>query len=405
MRTKLFVPVFVLIIASLVLAACAAPATPTAAAPQPAPATEMPAAPAATEVPQPTPLPAGSVQITGAGATFPLPVYSQWNYAYQYVDPAVVMNYNGVGSGAGKTAIIKNTVDYAGSDSTLSDQNYTDGKDLQMYPMLAGAVDVIYNLKTAKAIPTPAAGATPVTLPALVLDRQTLVDIYNAKVTMWNDPKIVALNPGLVDYLPASKITVAHRSDGSGTTEIFTKSLTSFSPDWTAGGASSVEWPVDKAGNGVGGKGNAGVAAAVLNTPNSIGYVEDSYAKSNGLSIAQMINQAGKTVKPSADSVNAAMTEFAGNFTDKFTNTIVDGKNPDVWPMAGYTYIILHTESMTDCVKAQKLLQYLEWAQTDAGAQQAAAKLGYSVLPADVRDQVIKKLGEVTCNGQPVLQP
>jgi phosphate transport system substrate-binding protein len=400
MRTKLFVPVFALLIVSMILAACAAPATPSAA--QPASATEAPAATAAN---QPTPLPDGSVQITGAGATFPLPVYSQWNYAYQYVDPAVVLNYNSVGSSAGKTAIIKNTVDYAGSDSTLSDQNYADGKDLQMYPMLAGAVDVIYNLKPAKAIPTPAAGATPVTLPALILDRQTLVDIYNGKVNMWNDPKIVALNPGLVDYLPASKITVAHRSDGSGTTEIFTKALSAFSPDWTAGGAASVEWPVDKAGNGIGGKGNAGVAAAVLNTPNSVGYVEDSYAKSNGLSISQMVNQAGQTVSPSADSVNAAMTEFAGNFTDKFTNTIVDGKNAAAWPMAGYTYIILHTQSMTDCVKAQKLLQYLVWAQTDPGAQQAAAKLGYSVLPSNVRDQVIQKLGEVTCNGQKVLQP
>lgn len=402
MRTKSFVPVFALIIMSMILSACASPATPTAA--EPVSTTEAASSPTATEVAQPTPLPDGSVQITGAGATFPLPVYSQWNYAYQYVDPSTVINYNGVGSGAGKTAIIKNTVDYAGSDSLLSDENYTDGKDLQMYPMLAGAVAMIYNLKTAKAVPTPAAGATPVSLPALILDRQTLVDIYNAKITKWNDPKIVALNPGLADYLPDAKITVVHRSDGSGTTEIFTKALTSFSPDWTAGGASSVEWPVDKAGNGIGGKGNQGVAASVLNTPNSLGYVESSFAKSNSLPTAQMVNQAGKVVNPNAESVNAAMQEFAGTFTDKFTNTIVDGKSDGAWPMAGYTYIILHTTSMTDCVKAQKLLEYLVWAQTDAGAQKAAADLGYSVLPADIRDQVIQKLGEVTCNGDPVLK-
>jgi len=150
-----------------------------------------------------TPLPAGSIQITAAGATFPLPIYTQWAYAYSYVDPSVIINYNGVGSGAGKTAIIANTVDFAGSDSVLSDQNYTDGKDLQMYPMVAGAVVLAYNIAL-KPVPTPAAGATAITLPKLILDRQTLVDIYNAKVTTWNNPEIVNLNPGLKDYLPSA---------------------------------------------------------------------------------------------------------------------------------------------------------------------------------------------------------
>jgi phosphate transport system substrate-binding protein len=276
-----------------------------------------------------------------------------------------------------------------------------------MYPMLAGAVVNIYNIKwnTPK---TAAAGAgtptpTAAPIPALILDRQTLVDIYNAKVTMWNDPEIVALNPGLKDLLPAARITVAHRSDGSGTTEIFTKSLASFSPAWTAGGAQSVQWPVDKAGNGIGGKGNAGVAAVVISTPNSIGYVELAYAKSNSLAIAQMVNQAGKTVSPNAASVGAAMAEFAGTFTDKLTNTIVDGKSDGAWPMTGYTYIILHTASMTDCVKAGKILEFLKWAQTDPAAQKGASNLGYSVLPDAVRQTVLAKLGEVTCNGQKVM--
>jgi phosphate transport system substrate-binding protein len=344
-----------------------------------------------------TPLPAGSVKITAAGATFPLPVYSAWTYAFQYVDPSVVINYQGIGSGGGKKAIIDGTVDFAGSDSLLSDAEYTSGKDLQMYPMLAGAVVPIYNIKWAKAF------ATGVTAPAVVLDRQTLVDIYNAKVTKWNDPKIVSTNPGLADYLPNASITAVHRSDGSGTTEIFTKSLTAFSADWTAGGASSVEWPVDKAGNGLGGKGNQGVAAAVISTPNSIGYVELSYAISNSMSYASLINKAGKTVVASADSLNAAMTDFAGAFSAKLTATIVDAPGAGSWPIAGYTYIILHTQNMPDCVKAQKILEFLHWALTDPSAAQQASKLGYSVLPTAVRDSVLAKLGAVTCKGNPVI--
>jgi phosphate transport system substrate-binding protein len=402
MNKNLFVSMFNLLIAVLVLSACGSSATPQTVVqtqivevtPTPGPAVPATA----------TPLPAGSVQINGAGATFPLPVYTQWTYAFQYVDPAAVINYQGTGSGAGKTAILDNTVDFAGSDSLLNADQYAQGVDLQMYPMLAGAVVNVYNIAF-KPVPTPAAGAATMTLPKLILDRQTLVDIYNAKVTRWNDPKIVTLNPELASYLPDASITVVHRSDGSGTTEIFTKALTSFSTEWTAGGASSVEWPVDKAGNGIGGKGNQGVAAAVINTPNSIGYVELSYAKSNGMSFASMINKGRKTVVANAASVEAAMAEFANGFTDQLTATIVDGSSDGAWPISGYTYLILHTTSMTDCVKAQKLLEFLNWTQTDAGAQSAAASLGYSVLPETVRQTVLAKLGEVTCNGQPVLNP
>ena len=403
MRKNLFVSMFVLLAAVLVLSACgpaATPATPEVQTVVQIQTQEVQVVVTATPMPQtptPTPLPAGSIQITGAGATFPLPLYSQWTYAYQFVDPSVAINYNGVGSGAGKTAIIANTVDFAGSDSLLTDQNYTDGKDLQMYPMVAGAVVPVYNIAF-KPVPTPAAGGTAITLPKLVLDRQTLVAIYNGTVTMWNDPKIMALNPGLKDYMPATAISTVHRSDASGTTEIFTRALSSFSPDWKAGGAQSVQWP----GKGLGGKGNAGVAAVVLTTPNSIGYVELAYAISNSMSYAQMVNQAGKTVSANGDSVKAAMAEFASAFTDKLTAIIVDGKSDAAWPITGYTYIILHTTSMQDCVKAQKLLDFLKWAQTDPTAQSAATKLGYSVLPDAVRTTVLAKLAAVTCNGQPL---
>lgn len=357
----------------------------------------------ATPEAKPTTLPDGSVKINGAGATFPLPVYTEWTYAYQYVDPSVAINYQGIGSGGGKKAMLDGTVDFAGSDSLLKDEEYTAGKDLQMYPIVAGAVVPIYNIsfttvKVGDKTPTPAAPAK------LILDRNTLVGIYNGVITKWNDPAIVAINPDLKDKLPDAQITAVHRSDGSGTTELFTKSLASFSADWKAGGGSSVEWPVDKNGNGIGGKGNAGVAAAVINTPNSIGYVELSYALSNNITFSKMINKSGKVVEANGKSVESAMSDFADKFTDKLTNTIVDGAGEGSWPITGYTYLILHTTSMTDCVKAQKLLEYVKWTLTDASAAKRASDLGYSVLPAAVQKLVLDKMSAVSCNGSPVLK-
>jgi phosphate transport system substrate-binding protein len=335
-----------------------------------------------------TSMPVGSVQINGAGSTFILPVITEWIYAYQYIDPTVTLNYQGIGSGGGKKSIIDNTVDFAGSDAVLTSDEYTAGKDLQMYPMLAGAVVPIYNVE----------GVTQ----TLTLDGKTLAGIYNATITKWNDSAIAALNPGIT--LPDSSITAVHRSDGSGTTEIFSNALSSFSSDWktNVGAGTSVEWPVDKAGNGIGGKGNQGVAAAVQNTPNSIGYVELSFAIANKITFANMVNKAGTKVTANADSLVSAMNDYANTFTDKLTNTIVDGSGANSWPIAGYTYVILHTTSMSDCTKAQKLVEFLKWSLTDAGAAKRAADLGYSVLPDAVRTQVLAKLGAVSCNGTPV---
>lgn len=404
MRKNLFVVFAALIVASMVLSACGPTTTPT-------PVTiiqtqEVPVEITSTPGPEmPTAMAPGSVQLTGSGATFPLPLYTQWTFAYQFVDPAVAINYQGIGSGGGKKAIIDGTVDFAGSDSLLKDPDeYTAGKDLQMYPMVASAVVVIYNIAF-KPMPTPVAPATAAPMPKLILDRQTLVDIYNGKIKKWNDAAIVKLNPGLADFLPDAQITAVHRSDGSGTTEIFTKALTSFSPDWKAGGASAVEWPVDKAGNGVGGKGNQGVSAAVINTPNSLGYVEISFATSNGLAFADFVNKAGKKVTANAASIAADMTDFADAFTPKLTADIVDGKSEGSYPITGYTYLILHTTSMTDCVKAGKLMDYIHWTLTDASAAAQAGKLGYAVLPDAIRTKVLAKLGEVTCNGAPVMKP
>jgi phosphate transport system substrate-binding protein len=367
MNNKLYRLVIVILAASMVLAACSSNANGT---------------------PSQT-LPPGSIQINGAGATFPLPVYTEWIYAYQYVDPSVTLNYQGIGSGGGKKAIIDNTVDFAGSDSLVKDEEYTAGKDLQMYPMLAGAVVPIYNVESITK--------------TITLDGTVLAGIFSGTITKWNDPAIVGLNPGL--NMPDAPITAVHRSDGSGTTEIFATALSAFSEQWKSnvGAGSSVEWPVDKAGNGIGGKGNQGVAAAVQNTPDSIGYVELSYAIANKISYADMNNKAGNKITANADSLASAMNDFASTFTDKLTNTIVDGPGADSWPIAGYTYIILHTTSMTDCTKSQKLLGFLNWALTDEGAANRAAELGYSVLPDAVRTQVLSKLAAVTCNGTPVL--
>jgi len=383
---------FVFVILSFVLAACGTSATPeTVTEIQTKVVTEVQVVTATPDASM-APLPAGSVQITGSGATFPLPIYTEWTYAYSYVDPAVVINYQGIGSGGGKKAIVDNTVDFAGSDSLLKQEEYDAGKDLQMYPMVASAVVPIYNI----AFQNVPDGTKPATL---VLDRQTLVDIFNGKVNKWNDPAIVALNPDIASYLPDAGITVSHRSDGSGTTEIFTKALTSFSADWTAGGASAIEWPV-----GVGGKGNQGVSATVINTPNSIGYVEISFATANGLSFAELINKSGSKVTANADSIASAMATFGPEaFDAKLNATIVDGAGAGDWPIVGYTYLILHTTSMTDCVKAEKLLDYIHWTLTDASAADRAGKLGYAVLPGAVRDAVLAKLGEVTCNGNPVM--
>jgi phosphate transport system substrate-binding protein len=382
------------LVVSVVLAACGASAPQTVVVTQIVAGTPQTVVITATPQPEAPAVAAGSIQINGAGATFPLPIYTEWTYAYQYVNPAVSINYQGIGSGGGKKAIIDGTVDFAGSDSLLTDDEYTAGKDLQMYPAVAGAEVIIYNIEGLAA-----------DAPALILNRDALVGIYSGKITKWNDPAIVALNPNLADKLPNKAITVVHRSDGSGTTEIFTRALSSFSDDWknSVGFGASVEWPVDKAGTGVGGKGNQGVAAAVQNTPNSIGYVESSYAVANKLAYAQLINKAGNTLNATADTLQSAMADFADAFTPQLTTVIVDGPGANSWPIAGYTYLVLHTHSMTDCVKAKAILDYIHWTLTDSGAAQRASDLGYAVLPAAVRDQVLAKLGEVTCNGNPVM--
>ncbi|HUH98261.1 MAG TPA: phosphate ABC transporter substrate-binding protein PstS [Anaerolineales bacterium] len=384
--------VFVAIAFSFLLAGCGTSAAPTAT--EAMPATQAPASaamPASTATP--TPLAPGSVTLNGSGSTFQAPAESEYAFAFPLVDPAVVINYQPTGSGAGIKAITDGTVDFAGSDAVLNPDQVTAGKDLQMYPFLAGATVMTYNIPE----------LDPTKDPPLILDGSTLVGIYNATITKWNDPAIAALNPQIASKLPAKQITVAHRSDGSGTTAIFTAALTSFSSAWTAGSGTTINWPADKAGNGVGGNGNQGVTAAVQNTPESIGYVEYAYAVSNKLPFAQMVNKAGKTVTATPDSTASAMNDFANSFTPQLTNTIVNGSGDASWPIAGYTYIIIHQTSMTDCVKASKLVEYINWILTNPVATSRAKALGYVPLPAAVQQLALAKLGQVTCSGQPVM--
>ena len=398
---KQFTHFGVVMITAIILSACASPTPQTivqtqivAGTPQQIVVTATPGAAAA------TPLPKGSVQINGAGATFPLPVYTAWTYAYSYVDPSVIINYQGIGSGGGKKAAIDNTVDFAGSDSLVTDDEYKAGKDLQMLPALAGAVVPIYNIKFDNDKDIKPEDRT------ITLDRETLTNIYLGKITKWNDPALVKLNPKLEKNLPNAAIYTVRRSDGSGTTEIFTRALSSFSAEWKekVGAGSSVEWPAEKAKLPAGGgRGNQGVAAQVQLTDNSIGYVELSFAIQNGITYTKLVNKAGKTVTANGASVNSAMADYAEGFDAKLTAVIVDGKGEKSWPITGYTYYVIHMQNMNDCVKAKKLLDYMTWTLTDASAAQRASDLGYSVLPDAVKTQVVKKLGEVTCNGKPVL--
>ena len=291
--------------------------------------------------------------------------------------------------------MIDGTVDFAGSDSLMKDKEYKAAADkgvtLQMFPTLAGAVVPIVNI--------------PEITQTLTIDGPTLAAIYLGTINKWNDPALAKLNPKLT--MPDKPITVVHRSDGSGTTEVFTKYLSKVSEEWKngPGGASAVEWPADKLGNGVAGKGNPGVAATVQATPYSIGYVELSFAKLNNIPFFEMMNAAGNTVTADAESLNSAMLDFGDQFSDKLTvDTISNGPGAKSWPIAGYTYMIIPMNFRPDaaqgCMKAQKLLDYIYWFNTDADAMAQANLLGYSTLPESVRAQVFETLAHVQCDGQ-----
>jgi phosphate transport system substrate-binding protein len=309
--------------------------------------------------------------INGAGATFPYPIYSKWFDAYARVDPSVRFNYQSIGSGGGQKQILAQTVDFGASDGPMSDENLAKapGKLLHI-PTVAGAVVITYNV----------AGNT-----ALKLDGETIADIYLGKITRWNDPKIAALNAGA--SLPAADIVVAHRSDGSGTTFIFTDYLSKVSPEWKqkAGNNTSVSWPV-----GLGGKGNEGVSGQVKQTPNSIGYVELIYAIQNKMPYADVKNAAGEFVKPTLDSVTAALAtaEVPNDF--RFSMTNAPGK--DAYPICGATWLLVY-QQQKDAAKGKKLVEFLKWVEKDG--EKMAKDLNYAPLPDALQKRVMQRIDEI----------
>lgn len=372
---------------ALILAACAGPAASPSAAPSGGPSV----APSAGHSDAPTPAP-GAIQINGAGATFPYSLYSRWFYEYAFVDSSVKFNYQSIGSGGGIKQITEKTVDFGASDAILNTDQLAAAPGLQMFPAVAGAVVPVVNI--AALAPAAAAGATAPPVTHLTLDPATLSKIYMGTITKWNDPAIVALNPGAP--LPDEDIIVVHRSDGSGTTFIFTDYLSTVSPDWKAnvGNAASVEWPV-----GLGGKGNEGVSGTVGQNEGAIGYVELAYAIANKMNTVNLVNSAGSTVSATLDTTESALADFGGDMPETLARSVVNAPGAGSWPIAGYTYLLLYMDQ-SNCQIASKLVQFINWAQTD-GAQ-FATELNYVALPDNVKTQMLAKVDQITCNGAPL---
>jgi phosphate transport system substrate-binding protein len=309
--------------------------------------------------------------INGAGATFPYPIYSKWFDEYAKVDPSVRFNYQSIGSGGGQKQILAQTVDFGASDAPMSDDNLAKapGKLLHI-PTVAGAVVLTYNLAANQ---------------ALKLDGETIAGIFMGQIKKWNDPKIAALNAGV--SLPDQEIVVVHRSDGSGTTYIFTDYLSKVSGDWKSkvGTNTSVNWPT-----GLGGKGNEGVSGQVKQTPGALGYVELIYAIQNKMPYAEAKNSAGQFVKPTLEAVTAAMA--TANIPNDFRFSMTDAPGKDSYPIAGATWLLVY-EQQKDAVKGKKLVEFLKWALTKG--EDMAKELDYAPLPPQLRDRVLKRVDEI----------
>lgn len=311
------------------------------------------------------------MMINGAGATFPYPIYSKWFDEYVKVDPSVRFNYQSIGSGGGQKQILAQTVDFGASDGPMSDENLAKapGKILHI-PTVAGAVVLTYNLTGN---------------PSRKLDADAIAGIFLGRIKKWNDPKLTALNPGT--KLPDQDIVVVHRSDGSGTTFIFTDYLSKVSAEWKqkAGNNTSVNWPT-----GIGGKGNEGVSGQVKQTPGAIGYVELIYAIQNKMSYAEVKNSAGQFVKPTIDSVTAALA--TADIPDDFRFSMTNAPGKDAYPICGATWLLVY-EQQKDPAKGKKLVEFLKWAAKDG--EKMAKDLDYAPLSEIVQERVLKRINEI----------
>jgi len=323
------------------------------------------------------------VTITGAGATFPYPLYSKWFHVYSTeVDTSVRFNYQSIGSGGGIRQITAKTVDFGASDAILGEKEKAAAPGLQMFPTVAGGVVVAYNVKDAQ-------GNTLGN--GLKLTPDVVADIFLGKITKWNDERIAKVNPDIA--LPNAPIAVAHRSDGSGTTFLFTNYLALVSPEWKekVGAGKSVDWPV-----GIGGKGNEGVAGVLRQQPNSIGYIELAYAEQNKIPYAFIQNREGNFIEPSIDSITAASDAYASEMPEDMGQLLVNAPGKDSYPIAGYTFILLYKD-MPNCVKAQKIHDFMTWALTKGDGY--ARELLYAPVGTSVEKMVIERLDKLTCEG------
>jgi phosphate transport system substrate-binding protein len=311
-------------------------------------------------------------QIVGAGSSFDNPAFMMWKDAYTKSHKDTQINYQSVGSGAGIKQLTAQTVDFGASDAPMTDEamKAAPGKILHI-PIVAGAVAVTYNLPGN---------------PKLKLDEETLAGIYLGEITKWNDPKIAALNPGV--QLPSQGIIVVHRSDGSGTTFIFTDYLSSVNKDWASkvGKNTSVNWPA-----GVGGKGSEGVSGQVKQLPNSIGYVELAYAEQNKMPVADLKNKAGKFITPSPDSVSKAMA--TATIPDDFRFSMVNAPGEEAYPISGASWVLLY-QKQADAAKGKELVNFLKWSVTEG--QKTSPQLDYAPLPDSVQQRAVKLLDTVT---------
>ncbi|KFK92078.1 MULTISPECIES: phosphate ABC transporter substrate-binding protein PstS [unclassified Serratia (in: enterobacteria)] len=304
-----------------------------------------------------------AASLTGAGATFPAPVYAKWADSYQK-ETGNKVNYQGIGSSGGVKQIIANTVDFGASDAPLSDDKLAaDG--LFQFPTVIGGVVLAVNIPGIKS-------------GELTLDGQTLGDIYLGNIKKWNDPAIVKLNPDV--KLPDQNIAVVRRADGSGTSFVFTSYLSKANSQWkeNIGAGSTVNWPT-----GLGGKGNDGIAAFVQRLPGSIGYVEYAYAKQNNLAYTKLISADGQPVSPTEESFSAAAK--GADWSKTFAQDLTNQKGDNVWPITSTTFILMHKEQKKP-EQGAEVLKFFDWAYK-TGAKQAS-DLDYAPLPAEVVEQI-----------------
>jgi phosphate transport system substrate-binding protein len=313
---------------------------------------------------------AGAQEVTGAGASFPAPIYSKWASDYNKAT-GVKVNYQSIGSGGGIKQIDSKTVDFGASDMPQTDDVLKSKGQMQFPAVIGGTVPVI-NVK----------GIAP---GQMKLDSQTLGDIYLGKITRWNDPALKALNPTLA--LPYAAIAPVRRADGSGTTFNFTNYLSRVHPEWKAkvGEGTAVNWPV-----GAGGKGNEGVAAFVARLPNSIGYVEYSYVKQNKMTYTLLKNKDGQFVAPDDDAFKAAAA--GADWNKSFYQLITDQPGKGTWPISTATFILMHTKQDKPA-NAAEVLKFFNWAYANGG--KAAADLDYVPMPAPVIATIQKSWAEI----------